>query len=45
MKEESAGRLGKAFGSRNLGYSDLGGLKAGATRDRSKGKGCGREVA
>lgn len=37
VKEESAGRLDKAFGSRDLGDSGLTDLKTGATRDRSKG--------
>lgn len=36
VKEEFAGRPDKAFGSRNLGYSGLGGLKAGATRDKEE---------
>lgn len=36
VKEEFAGRPDKAFGSRNLGYSGLGGLKAGATRDKQE---------
>lgn len=38
-KEEFAGRPGKAFGSRNLGYSGLGDWKAGATRTEARAQG------
>lgn len=36
VKEEFAERPDKAFGSRNLGYSGLGDLKARATRDKQE---------